>query len=546
MRRFTVFLMALILVTGCANFDNASRSLAAQRSYQELMQNHRYNVAFNEIFSDEDATKRYLDFFTRLGRMYYRNQALIGEFDAQLEQGKDPLKSDLYQEIWVARDLKDHLEDKMVFHILKLREVEQSASDEDAYKARIILGSLARILDGMQEHEKVPFIDVLTKVNSYKESMPASNKKSSFRDRSLNELVSPFHDFMKADFDWEDFYEENGAKIEAETKKRAGSKKFYQELEKAGDSSRTPNSVLVYPTSGKEGNMFGHRLPKGTWAITYDDGPRTATTSKIMDLLDDANIKATFFWLAQNAERYPDMVRLGLRLGMDLANHSYSHANVPKLSRSKMQHEILESTDTLESLYGHKVKFFRLPYGAGVNSSEIRKMIADRGMIHVYWSVDSLDWQDKNPRSIFNRVRKQMENDGRGIILFHDIHSQTVETTKLMIDYAEDQKRMGNRLDFKSMTEVVAELNGESTPSLPRTPAPAGTYRVKTDLNVRMGFTSSSARCAVLPQGTYVKVIERRGSYARIQAVNTDYGLTRDLANCRGQTMVHADYLEAP
>lgn len=509
------------------------------------MQNPSYNIAFNEIFSDEDATKRYLEFFTRLGRMYYRNQALITEFDAQLDKGMNPLKSNLYQEIWVARDLKDHLEDKMAFHILKLREVELIGTDEDSRKARIILGSMARILEGMEDHEKVPFIDVLTKVNSYVDVRANSRFKSS-RERSMSELISPFNNFMKEDFDWAQFFDENGEKIKAETNKRVRSKKFYKEIEEAGDSSRTPNSVLVYPSPGKQGNEFGYRFHKGTWAITYDDGPRSSTTRQIMELLDDANYKATFFWLAQNAERYPDMVELGLRLDMELANHSYSHANIPKLNRRQMQHEIEESTDTLESLYGKKVKLFRLPYGAGVNSDTIRRMIADRQMIHAYWSVDSLDWQDKNPRSIFNRVRKQMENDGRGIILFHDIHNQTVETTRLLIDYAQTEQARGARLKFMSMGQALAEVNGEDITPLPSPSVPthtSGHYRTSTDLNVRVGFSSSAPKCAVLPYGTAVEVLERRGSYVRVQVLNASYGLSRDLGRCGANTMVHSDYL---
>ena len=532
-----LFISIALLATlgsGCAEFSNSpSREIAAQQSYQELMQNPKYNTAFNEIFSDQDATKRYLEFFTRLGRMYYRNQALINDFDEQLEQGKDPMKSTLYQEIWVARNLKDRLEDKMTFHVLKLRELELTGSEEEAKKSRIILGTVSKILNRLEDHEKVPFIDVIEEINSYSRSIPSHSKKGR-SDKSMENIIAPFGEFLRPGFSWEEFYDENAGKIQKATNEQVRNKGFYKEIEKAGDSSRNPDSLLIFPSTGKEGNIFGHRFERGTWALTFDDGPRRETTSELLEYLHDNDFKATFFWLAQNAKRYPDMIRLAQDYDMELANHSFSHANVPKLSRGDVKHEILESTDTLEALYGQKVKYFRLPYGSGLNNSAIRKMIADRGMIHVYWSVDSLDWQDKDPRKIFNRVKKQMEHDGRGIILFHDIHGQSVEASKLVVQYA---KREGLR--FRGISGIVDELNNKSD-----IPAPKEGYRVMTDLNVRVGYSTGYSKCAVLPGGTYVKVIDRQGSYVRIEVINPSANLENDLRNCGGNTMVHSDYIE--
>ncbi len=526
--------IASTLATGCANLgQNASREVAAQQTYQELMADPEHNTAFNEIFSDEDATKRYLQFFTRLGRMYYRNQMLINQFDEKLAAGENPLKSSLYQELWVARNLKDRLEDKLTFHILKLREIELTGSEEDAKKSRIILGSMGRILGRLEDHQKLPFVDVLEQVNSYSISRPTGAKKGRL-DRSLDVLKAPMSEFLRPNFEWQEFFDENEQKIEAETESQVKKSGFYKELEATGDSSRTPDSVVVFPSSGKSGNMFGYRLDRGNWALTFDDGPRRETTGELLDFLHDNDFKATFFWLAQNAKRYPDMIYKAQKYKMELANHSYSHANIPKLSRSATYHEIVESTDELEALYNQKVKFFRLPYGAGVNSNSIRQMIAERGMIHVYWSVDSLDWQDKNPRKIYDRVRMQMENEGRGIILFHDIHSQSVEATKLLVRYAQSEG-----LNFMTMTEAVESINNPGSGD-----APQDSYRVRTNLNVRVGYSSNYPKCAVLPAGTIVKVIDQQGSYVRIEVYNPSRTLENDLRDCGGRTMVHRDYID--
>ena len=63
----------------------------------------------------------------------------------------------------------------------------------------------------------------------------------------------------------------------------------------------------------------------------------------------------------------------------------------------------------------------------------VRQDIANAGMVHVFWNVDTLDWQDKNPQSILARTLKQMSAYKGGVILFHDIHSQSVIASNLLM-----------------------------------------------------------------------------------------------------------------
>ena len=72
-------------------------------------------------------------------------------------------------------------------------------------------------------------------------------------------------------------------------------------------------------------------------------------------------------------------------------------------------------------------------------------------MLHVHWNVDRLDWQDKNPQSIFERSKKQIDLRGKGIVLFHDVHPQSVEAVKLLLPYMKSKKyRMMN---FRQIAE---------------------------------------------------------------------------------------------
>ena len=77
-------------------------------------------------------------------------------------------------------------------------------------------------------------------------------------------------------------------------------------------------------------------------------------------------------------------------------------------------------------------------------------------MLHVFWNVDTLDWQDKDPESVFKRAQKQMLQYNRGVVLFHDIHPQSVIASKKLVEWSKVQ---GVR--WVKLNDIVKELNGE-------------------------------------------------------------------------------------
>lgn len=217
-------------------------------------------------------------------------------------------------------------------------------------------------------------------------------------------------------------------------------------------AQREPDSDNLRPDSGSTGNINGSKLPANIWAMTYDDGPHPAHTKGMTDAMKRHGMKGTFFWLSANMKRYPEIVGQVGKFGHKRASHSFTHQNLPKLSEAKLQYEISSASDEFKSMVGAAPTFFRCPYGAcGGNNSRIRKLIADKDMIHVSWNVDSLDWQDKSPKSIYNRVVKQMEINGRGIVLFHDIHPQSVAAVDLLMTYFKSHPE----LKFHTMDQVV-------------------------------------------------------------------------------------------
>ncbi len=208
--------------------------------------------------------------------------------------------------------------------------------------------------------------------------------------------------------------------------------------------------TMIEPSPGNKGQITGSEFPRGTWALTYDDGPHPSRTQPILDVLKRNHLIVTFFWLAQNAEKHKKVIQAAANEGHSLQNHSYTHADLTKVTDLKLGFEVSVSNQVLAENFPERPRFFRTPYGA--KNTKVRRTIANEGLIHVLWNVDSLDWADKNANSVAERVRKQMNKSGGGIILFHDIQSHTAKATEILLS------KIG-RVRFVTIDEAVEDLN---------------------------------------------------------------------------------------
>lgn len=219
-------------------------------------------------------------------------------------------------------------------------------------------------------------------------------------------------------------------------------------------------SSVIYPSASRAGNITGNTFPRNVWSLTYDDGPHPTRTKMIVDDLYTNDIKATFFILTGLALKRTNILNYTIDSGMEIAAHTYTHLNLASSARTQQEldYEIGTAKRDLEELAQRKMKFFRLPYGAGVRKASLREHIAKENLIHVFWNVDTLDWKDKDPKSILARALKQMALTPKksGIILFHDIHSQSVKASRLLIDEMKSRD-----LTICTLGEVVNFLNND-------------------------------------------------------------------------------------
>jgi peptidoglycan/xylan/chitin deacetylase (PgdA/CDA1 family) len=222
--------------------------------------------------------------------------------------------------------------------------------------------------------------------------------------------------------------------------------------------SRQKVDSVIFPSITKSGNLTGNTFPKKVWSLTFDDGPRGIRTKTIVDALYDRGLKATFFMLTEEAIKYKSTAQYVVDSGMNVALHSYTHPNLVKATSKSLDYEITTAKKDLENLLNIKTSVFRLPYGSGMRSTEIRKKIVENNYVHIFWNVDTLDWKDKDPKSILERTKKQMKlsrNDA-GIILYHDIHKQSVIASEMTMDHL-----IENDYSVCTVEDVISYSNGK-------------------------------------------------------------------------------------
>ncbi|HEV2965977.1 MAG TPA: glycosyltransferase, partial [Chthoniobacterales bacterium] len=174
---------------------------------------------------------------------------------------------------------------------------------------------------------------------------------------------------------------------------------------------------------------------------TFDDGPDPQWTPKILDILKAANVKAAFFLVGVNAEKYPGLVRRIVNEGHEIGNHTYYH---PNLALAWPEHVRLELNATqllLESITGRATTLFRPPYAADTQPSQISELMPlqiaqDLNYLVVLENIDPQDWAKPGADIIVQRV-KQQRRDG-SIILLHDSggdRSQTVAALPRILEW---------------------------------------------------------------------------------------------------------------
>ena len=150
-------------------------------------------------------------------------------------------------------------------------------------------------------------------------------------------------------------------------------------------------------------------------ALTFNCAWGDETTDGILEILKEHDIKATFFFVGEFAEKYPESVKKINNAGHEIGNHSMRHLDPTKQEIAEIAADIEQCNTLLYKLTGVKPTLYRAPSGSYNNDTV--DAAESLGMTAIQWSADSIDWKDPPPETISQRILKKAAPGG--ILLFH-------------------------------------------------------------------------------------------------------------------------------
>lgn len=165
-------------------------------------------------------------------------------------------------------------------------------------------------------------------------------------------------------------------------------------------------------------------------ALSFDAAWGNEDTQQLIDILNSYNVKATFFIVGEWVDKYPESVMQLHEAGMEVMNHSDTHAHFAKLSSDQIVAEINACSDKIEALTGVRPTLFRCPYGE--YDDHVIDTINSMGVTAVQWDVDSLDWKGLTAAEITRRVTENVQPGS--IVLFHNAAEHTPEALPGIIE----------------------------------------------------------------------------------------------------------------
>lgn len=219
-------------------------------------------------------------------------------------------------------------------------------------------------------------------------------------------------------------------------------------------------------------NRYG-ASDKKVMALTFDDGPDPLYTPKVLDILKQNNVKATFFVVGKNVLKYPDIVGRIFDEGHEIGNHTFSHLNIEKASGEAIDIELNTTQRFIQAVTGHSTLLFRPPHTSSIENLKTSFLLPilkaqNKGYIMVGHSIDPWDWNASDSSDIMERIKPLM---GTGnIILLHDAGGDRISMLKALPDIIKYTQNQGypfvtvSQLLGKDKKEVMPPVAGKEEP----------------------------------------------------------------------------------
>lgn len=181
--------------------------------------------------------------------------------------------------------------------------------------------------------------------------------------------------------------------------------------------------------------------------LTFDEGYEAGYTEKILDVLKENKVKATFFITAHYLNTAPDLVKKMIDEGHIVGNHTVNHKSMPKLNEENIKSEVMELHQAMYEKYGYEMKYIRPPKGEF--SPKSLKACNSLGYKIVMWSFAYEDWNEEKQPDESKAKQKILDNLHNGEIML--LHGNSKTNTNILDSVIKETKKAG--YEFKSLEE---------------------------------------------------------------------------------------------
>lgn len=199
-------------------------------------------------------------------------------------------------------------------------------------------------------------------------------------------------------------------------------------------SPEQPQGTQPTDAPAGEGDFdFPYDPEKPCLVLTFDDGPSQEQTPLLLEALDARGVKASFFVLGKNAERYQDTIAAAFSAGHDICSHGYDHqSKLTQLSQAEIDTQLDQTAQVIREITGSDPLYLRPPYGA-IDRATAAKIPVPM----MLWTIDPRDWESRDAAQVRDKILEDAF-DG-GVVICHDIYPSTVQGVVEAVDLLLEQ-----------------------------------------------------------------------------------------------------------
>lgn len=218
----------------------------------------------------------------------------------------------------------------------------------------------------------------------------------------------------------------------------------------AGTFTGNKGSIETSASYQKKLPIYHVKTNESKVALTMNCAWNADDIDKILDILQQNNVKITFFMVGDWIEKYPEAVKKIYEAGHEIGTHSDTHPHVNNLSYEENVKELENSNDKIEKITGSRTNLYRTPYGE--YNQTVIEAAEDNGYYTIQWSLDTLDYTGITGTEMWNRIKDKI---GSGdIILMHNGTEYTADSLDSILKQIKEKK-----LQVVKISELIYKDN---------------------------------------------------------------------------------------